>query len=254
MSTLVCLHGLTDTGRSWDLVRDQLAAEHDLHTPTLLGHAGGPAYAGDPSLKAIADQLEKDLDAAGIGTAHIAGNSLGGALALELGARGRADTVVALAPAGGWTDGGKTFEDTAKFFRMMHNLLQQAAPHADAIAATPEGRARALQMTAVNQDHIPSELIAHQIRSAAACEILLPLMDWAAGGGLSTTNLGPIDVPVRIVWGTEDQILPYPASTEGFKTQVPDAEWVILDNVGHCPQLDVPEQTARLILEVTSPT
>jgi pimeloyl-ACP methyl ester carboxylesterase len=108
-------------------------------------------------------------------------------------------------------------------------------------------------MSTVNQDHIPSELIAHQIRSAAACELVLPLMEWATERGGLTTEIGPIDVPVRIVWGDKDLILPYPAAADGFREKVPNAEWVVLENVGHCPQLDVPEETARLILEVSSP-
>ena len=43
------------------------------------------------------------MDAEGIGRAHVAGNSLGGWVAVELGRRGRALSVTALSPAGGWT-------------------------------------------------------------------------------------------------------------------------------------------------------
>jgi pimeloyl-ACP methyl ester carboxylesterase len=247
---LLCLHGATDTWRTWELVLDALEAEHDVFAPTLLGHSGGPAYAGDPSPAALADQVERDMDAIGWDTAHITGNSLGGALALELGARGRARSVVALAPAGGWAEGDTTFADTARHFKTVQELLVHAAPFADTIAATAEGRARSLAFIAVNQDHIPADLVAHQIRGAADCPVILPMLEFAATEGF-TKGLGAIDVPVRIVWGTEDALLPYPAATLRFKDEVPNAEWIVLDNVGHCPQLDVPDETVRLILEVT---
>ena len=49
------------------------------------------------------------MDDAGFETAHVAGNSLGGYVALQLAARGRARSVVALAPAGGWAEGDESF-------------------------------------------------------------------------------------------------------------------------------------------------
>jgi pimeloyl-ACP methyl ester carboxylesterase len=44
---LVCLHGFTDTWRTWELVLPELERHHDVLAPTLLGHAGGPAIDGD---------------------------------------------------------------------------------------------------------------------------------------------------------------------------------------------------------------
>ena len=48
--------------------------------------------------------METLLDGLGVGTAHFAGNSMGGALALELAKRGRARSVVAISPGGGWRE------------------------------------------------------------------------------------------------------------------------------------------------------
>jgi pimeloyl-ACP methyl ester carboxylesterase len=60
--------------------------------------------------------------------------------------------------------------------------------------------------------------------------------------------------PVRIVWGAEDRLLPWPAAAARYRGEwLPHADWVVLDGVGHCPQLDVPEVTAALILEHTAP-
>jgi pimeloyl-ACP methyl ester carboxylesterase len=250
MSHMVLLHGVTDTPRTWDLVRDRLAAEHELFEPTLLGHADGPEYQGDPRPEAIADQLERDLDAAGIERAHLVGNSLGGAMALMLAARGRATSVVGLAPAGGWELDDAARHRVRSFFTMGQNLVKEAAPHADAIASTPDGRRRALAFISERHDHVPADLVAHQIRSAAQCPIVLPLIELVAKENYP--ELGAIDVPVRIVWGTEDKVLPYPEAAERFREAIPDADWLIWEGVGHCPQLDVPDRVADAVLEFTS--
>jgi pimeloyl-ACP methyl ester carboxylesterase len=249
MKPMVLLHGVTDTPRTWDLVRDRLAAEHELFEPTLLGHAGGPEYQGDPSPDAIADQAERDLDAAGVERAHLVGNSLGGAMALMLAARGRAETVVALAPAGGWELDDDARHRVRSFFTMGQSLTKAAAPRADEIASTPEGRRRALEFISERTDHVPADLVAHQIRSAAQCPIVLPLIEYATTEDYPEIELR--DVPVRIVWGTEDKVLPYPDAAERFRTRIPDADWLIWEGVGHCPQIDVPDRTADAVLEFT---
>src|SRR3954452_8089453 len=85
---LVCLHGFTDTWRSWDLVLPALERHHDVLAPTLAGHAGGPAVDGEVREIELADAVERAMDEAGFETAHVVGNSLGGYLALHLAARG----------------------------------------------------------------------------------------------------------------------------------------------------------------------
>ena len=102
---LVLLHGFSDTWRTWELVLPALERHHDVLALTLAGHAGGPPLIGEITDAVLADAVERALDAHGIERAHIAGNSLGGYVALQLAARGRARSVVALAPAGGWAKG-----------------------------------------------------------------------------------------------------------------------------------------------------
>ena len=58
---------------------------------------------------------------------------------------------------------------------------------------------------------------------------------------------------LRIVWGTGDRLLPWPSAAARFRTDwLPHADWVELDGIGHCPQLDVPLETAQLILGFTA--
>lgn len=62
-----------------------------------------------------------------------------------------------------------------------------------------------------------------------------------------------ITCPVRILWGTEDKLLPWPRSAARFREEwLPQADWVVLDGVGHCTQLDIPLETAELIVGFTA--
>lgn len=246
---LLCLHGFTDTWRTWELVLPALEREHDVLAPTLAGHAGGPAFEGDASDVALIDAAERAMGEAGFATAHIVGNSLGGYLALRLAARGRARSVVALAPAGGWADPQRSFPEVAAYFTTMLELVRQAAPHADAIVATPEGRRQATAYITTSFEHIPAELLAHQLRGAAQCEAA-PMLEFAR---TNDWELEPerISCPVRFVWGTADRVLGWPDASPRYREQFPRADWVELDGIGHCPQLDVPTETAELILGLT---
>jgi pimeloyl-ACP methyl ester carboxylesterase len=249
---LVCLHGLTDTWRTWELVLPELERHHDVLAPTLLGHAGGPPIDGEIDDAAMADAVECAMDEAGFETAHIVGNSLGGLLAVQLAARGRAESVVALAPAGGRAVGDGSSTQTLDHFIRMQALLKPAVPHADEIAASPEGRRRATEYIATNFEHIPPDLIAHLIIGAATCDAVQPLVELARREGWRL-DAEKIACPVRVVWGTADRLLTWPSAAARYRDDwLPHADWVELEGVGHCPQLDVPLETAQLILGVTS--
>ncbi|MGI8558775.1 MAG: alpha/beta fold hydrolase [Solirubrobacteraceae bacterium] len=248
---LVCLHGFTDTWRTWELALPVLERRHEVLAPTLLGHAGGPRLEGQVSHSSLADAVELAMDQAGFASAHIAGNSLGGYVALQLAARGRAESVVAFAPAGGWAAGDDSFKQTLRFLAALQLQVKAAAPYADAIVATVEGRRRATHLITTNFEHIPAELLAHQIIGVAGCAGAAPLVEFALQAGYEL-DAEKILCPVRIVWGTEDKILPWPSAAARFRSDwLPHADWVELEGVGHCPQLDVPLEAAQLILGFT---
>jgi pimeloyl-ACP methyl ester carboxylesterase len=247
---LVCLHGFTDTWRVWELVLPSLERHHDVLALTLAGHAGGPPLPGEVTDSTLADAVERAMDESGFELAHLVGNSLGGFVALQLAARGRARTVVAFAPAGGWAD--DSYRNLLAFQSNLLDQIEAAAPHADAIVSTPEGRRRATRLTTTSFEHIPAELLAHQLRGAAAGSAAAAAMiEHALRAGWSL-DAAQIACPVRIVWGTEDELLPWPSAAARFRTEwLPHADWVELEGVGHCPQLDVPLEAAELILGVT---
>ena len=249
---MVCLHGFVDTWRTWELVLPALEREHDVLALTLAGHAGGPPIEGEATEEALVDAVERAMDEAGFRTAHLVGCSLGGYLALQLAARGRAEMVVALAPAGGWAAGDESYRETLAFFTTMQDLLLAAVPHVDAILSTPEGRRRVTEFATVNFEHIPVDLLAHQMRGAARCTAAVPLIEYAEREGWNL-EAEKVACPVRIIWGTEDRLLPWPAAAARFRNEwLPLVDWVVLDEVGHAIQMDVPLEAGQLILGFTS--
>ncbi len=241
------LHGFTDTWRTWEPVLPALERRFEVFAPTLPGHAGGPAFADGEEAgdEAIVDALEAQLDELGWEAPAVVGNSLGGFVALRLAQRGRARSVVAIAPAGGWVDGDPAIATTLSYFRKMAVLVRQATPHADAIASTPEGRAQATAAIATNTDHVSTDLVGTLIRGAAACDSG-PLLAFAEREGWQI-EAERITCPLRFVWGTEEQLLGLPEAAARYRADFPQAEWIEIEGAGHCPQLDHPTETAELI-------
>jgi pimeloyl-ACP methyl ester carboxylesterase len=247
---MLCLHGFMDTWRTWELVLPMLEREHDVLALTLPGHAGGRAINEALSTDTLVDAVELAMDDAGFQLAHLVGNSLGGYVAFQLAARGRAATVVAFAPAGGWAPGDVSYEALLRTQTELQIQVRTAAPRAEEFVGTPQGRRRATQLTTTNFDHIPAGLLAHQMLGVASCGAALPLIENARHEGW-TLDAERITSSVRIVWGTADKLLPWPQSAARYRTELPQADWVLLDGIGHCPQLDVPLEAAQLILGFT---
>jgi pimeloyl-ACP methyl ester carboxylesterase len=206
---------------------------------------------GELSEARLLDAAERAMDAAGFETPHLVGNSLGGYVALKLAARGRARSVVALAPAGGWAAGDESVERTLAYFRTLYGQARAAAPHADAIAASPGGRRAVTRLITSNYEHIPPPLVAHMLCGVAGCCAVEPLVELALRDGWSL-EAERIRCPVRVVWGTADQLLRWPSAAARYREWLPQADWVELAGAGHCPQLDVPLETAQLILGFTN--
>ena len=248
---MVCLHGFMDTWRTWELVLPALERRHDVLAVTLPGHAGGPAFDDAAGLTGIVDAVERAMDDAGFRTAHLVGNSLGGWTALQLAARGRAASVVALAPCGGWEQVGDFHPAIARRQAAMHRGIREASVTAEALVSTIAGRRAVTSSTTVAFEHIPTELLAHQIRGLASCDALT-MIDRALIDGYDL-DAQHVACPARILWGTSDDILPLPDGAVRYRRDwLPTADWIELDDVGHAPQLDVPLETAQLILELTS--
>ena len=242
------LHGFTGIWRVWLPVIPQLAERFDVLAPTLGGHCGAdPWEAGvEPTVAALADLAERELDDAGMETAHIAGNSLGGWLALELAKRGRARSVVALSPAGGWTKGDeKEQRRLGGFFRRTHKLTLLAYPHARKLVTRPRLRKLMFRDAMVHGERVPPGEAAHMMQGMAECSIFSDFIEAVTRDG-PAVDLDQISCPVRIAWAEKDTVLPIERYAEAF-SEVPGVQAVRLPDCGHIPMYDNPALVARTI-------
>jgi pimeloyl-ACP methyl ester carboxylesterase len=250
---LVLLHGFSGSTVMWDPVLEPLSEHHELHVWALAGHAGGELLADgiEYSVATLADDLEARMDAAGIETAHVCGNSLGGWLALELGVRGRARSVVAIAPAGGWEAGSREERRLRRYFARQYRLVRFGGPRADRIVRSARMRRLTLRDACVRGDLLTAEQAAAIVRGAYDCSVWRELVDGIESHGPPVAFDG-IEVPVRLIWGTRDRILPHRRYTQRLRTMLPDADYVELAGVGHVPMIDDPAAVSAAILEVTA--
>ncbi|MGI8815022.1 MAG: alpha/beta fold hydrolase [Pseudonocardia sp.] len=248
---LLLLHGMSVTWRTWKPVLPLLEAQHDVIAPTLLGHSGAAMFPDgvEPSLEALVDGVEAELDRLGLDTVHVAGNSLGGWISLELARRGRARSVVVFSPAGG----GRSNLRYAALVRSVgtgFRLVETQGHRLEKLAWTPRGRRMLAWTHFEHPERVdPLELIAdiRAIKNAPAVRPLLKVL-----GSAPMQPLPDPGCPVRVVWARRDRVIPYKHFGQPLLDRLPSAELVWLDGAGHVPMPDDPEAVARLITEVTS--
>jgi pimeloyl-ACP methyl ester carboxylesterase len=148
----VLIHGFSGTRLIWEPVLEALERSHDVLAVNLAGHVGGPEMADTPvSVNALVDAVERDLDAAGFDTAHVVGNSLGGWIAFELATRGRARSVVALSPAGGWEPGSRA----ERRLRMLFTRMDPRYRVGEEVVASPVAIAAGLRDRVCRAGYLP---------------------------------------------------------------------------------------------------
>lgn len=245
---LVLLHGLGGTWHIWKPVLPLLEKTHRVIAPTLPGHPGGPPIpdAVTPTVDVLADLLIADLKARGIESAHVAGNSLGGWLSLELARRGFAKSVTALSPAGGWQT-PEDYETIARSFRIVHALLPVLIFLFSLLLAFGFIR-RALNKQGMEHgDRVPADESRRAMRSMRDTRMLPALLvSMGKVGGIKPFRANP--PLVRIAWCDQDKVIPYARYGEQLThSVVAGAEGLFVRGCGHVPMYDDPEQVSMLI-------
>jgi pimeloyl-ACP methyl ester carboxylesterase len=248
---MLLLHPFMMSQNVWKAVAPQIAdtGRYEVFAPTMLGHNGAPRGPLFLHSGALADDVEHRLDELGWATAHIVGNSLGGWVAFELERRGRARTLTAIAPAGGWHRYTPAkFEIVFKFLaglpvwllaralgpRVLSLPLSRWLAHFP-ISASPEGLSETDLLDIIDDvTHCPAY---YQLLVKS---LLLPgLLELAEGRA-----------PTHLVICEKDRVLPHPRFTKHFRAHLPDHTLIdTLDGVGHIPMFEAPDRVARLILD-----
>jgi pimeloyl-ACP methyl ester carboxylesterase len=243
---LVLLHGVGHRRQAWTAVVPRLRDQRELIMVDLPGHGESPPFqpGGREPVQAMAEEVIAFLDELGLERPHLAGNSLGGALALIAGSEGRAATVTGLSPAGFWVH-RRQFSYAKAIFKIMEvtgGSIQGSAPR---LARSTAGRA-VLFAAVVSR---PSRLSAEQaLGDTQAFMTARPAVDLILANPLWFTAPIEEQVPVTIAWGTKDRLL-LPSQAGVARRQLPHARHLPLPGCGHVPMTDDPDLVAQVLLD-----
>ena len=218
----------------WDPVVERLDGARRVLTPDLPGHGDEPPLT-DASPPALAAAIAERLAAEGVERPHVAGNSLGGWVALEMAAAGNAASVTAIAPAGLWRE--PLVPKRSRVRAGARALLPVLRP----LLRTERGRRLVLAANAAHPERIPPDAALRLVRSYATAPGFQAVND--AMRASRFTALAEISVPVTLAWPEHDRLVRRPRSLpDGVRS-------VVLRGCGHLPTWDDPEQVARVLLE-----
>lgn len=247
---LLLLHGIMLSPHCWEQTAERLAARCEVFAPALAGHWGGPDLpAGRIDVRALADRVESQLDELGWRTCHIVGNSLGGWIGFELARRGRARTLTAIAPAGGWTTPSTAqLRVVAKFFSFV--LVTRLGRRLGSFPTNSRIVRRAIaSLLAGNTRAVSRRDIEAQITASLNCPALEPLVVETLRGA-TLPDLSDITTPVRLLFAETDRILPRRTYARRFLRELPDStDRILVAGVGHVPMLEAPDRIAGFIAE-----
>jgi pimeloyl-ACP methyl ester carboxylesterase len=248
---ILLLHPFMMSQNVWKKVAPLIAdtGRYEVFAPTMPGHNGGVKGRFFLDTAELADDVERRLDALGWDTAHIVGNSLGGWVAFELERRGRARTLMGIAPAGGWTRYTPAkFEIVGKFLAGMPLWLLTLAL-GPRVLRLPFSRRLAYLPVSASADGLSEEDLLDIIDDVRHCPAYYQLLIKALMlPGLRELAEG--SAPTHLVICEKDRVLPHPRFTRHFTTHLPrDTRITHLDDVGHIPMFEAPRRVADLIVE-----
>jgi pimeloyl-ACP methyl ester carboxylesterase len=233
---LVLIHPLGADRQMWSPVIGRLSAERDVLAIDLPGFGGSPPLSDGaaPTPRALAVAVAAAL-AGIIGEPfHVAGNSLGGWVALELALGGHARSVTAIGSAGLWPEPLVPRRSAAR------RVARLARPVLPLVTRSARGRRVALGATIARPERVPPAEALHLARSYATAPGFDAVNDAMRAGRF--TGLADIRVPVTLAWPEHDRLVARPR-------RLPAAvRSVVLHGCGHVPTWDDPEQVAAVLL------
>ncbi|WP_017577300.1 alpha/beta fold hydrolase [Nocardiopsis kunsanensis] len=240
---LVLLHGLGDRRQSWTDVMHRLVDAYDVISVDLPGFGSTPAPMLDEpyDVYSMTEDVRGFCELHGLERPHLAGNSLGGSIALELAAGGAAGSVTVFSPAG--------FSDRAARLGMrtvghLANAAARLPTHLkEQLADTPPARAAA--RVALRGDPSSPEAKATRF-GVQGLEPGAPYVRMVPRIAEYTFVQRPVACPVTIAWGDRDRTL-LPSSAVHAHARVPNARMVSLLGSGHIPMADDPVAVAEHI-------
>ncbi|MGW8761375.1 alpha/beta fold hydrolase [Streptomyces sp. NPDC055815] len=243
---LLLLHGIGHHWQAWEPVLDVLAAEREVIAADLPGFGASDGLPeGVPyDLSTVVPVLGAFCEAVGFERPHVAGNSLGGLLALELGREKLVRSVTALSPAGFWSEAERRYA-FGTLRAMRGAALSLPVPLIERLSRTAAGRT-VLTSTIYARPgrRSPEAVVAETLALRGATGFHQTL---AAGRTALFRDDVPA-VPITVAWGSRDRLL---LRRQGVRAKhtLPAARLVRLPGCGHVPMNDDPALVARVILD-----
>lgn len=237
---LLLVHGLGGARIVWEPVLDRLAAERDAIAVDMPGFGASPGLpdGAEETPAVLASALGAFLDELGIERAHLAGNSLGAWVAIELARQGRALSVTGLCSAGFWKG---PLGPRASRARDVGRVLM---PIVGPVVRSEHMRRLLLAASVGHPERVPPRAAAELVRAYVAA----PAFD-RANAAMRAATIGSVEdlpVPVTLAWGDLDRLVREPAGG------VPGARRIVLHGCGHIPTWDDPEQVAGVLLDASA--
>ena len=199
-----------------------------------------------PSAAALAAAVATFLDDVGVARPHLAGNSLGGWVALELARLGRAASLTLVSPGGFWSEGERRWATAT--LRLTRWLVRTFAGQLPRLLGSARGRRVVMSQVFAHPERIPAAAAIADARAFAEAPGFDATFAVASRPGSGFRDGAAITCPVTVAWGDRDLLLlPRQASVAAARLQ--GARVVTLAGCGHTPMWDDPEQVARVLLE-----
>lgn len=247
--TLVLLHGIGQSWHAWRPVIPLLTSEFDVIACDSPGFGASPPLpAGErPTIVAYVEAFRDFFAELGLGRPHVAGISMGGAIALELARRGAVSSACALSPAGFWTDRERRFCQLS--LRMIAEVPAIARPAIKAFSATRVGRTILFWQIFGWPARMSNADAITALEAAWRAPAFLPALeafdDYAFGAGEELRGMR-----VTVAWGVHDRLLLYRRQAPRARTMLPQARHLAL-GAGHIPCFDDPAAVAEVLRSST---
>jgi pimeloyl-ACP methyl ester carboxylesterase len=244
----VLVHGIGMRRQAWAPVVELIEAEREVINVDLPGFGQSPPDEAGTALTVSdhADRLQRFFAEAGLSRPHVAGNSMGGGIALELGRRAAVRSLTLISPIGFWGRAGLAW---CRAVLGAEYALGQGSPD-----SMPESLQVAIARPLLFPVAFgrPFAVPAHEVLATAEAGQAAPGFAGGLSHGLDYFFSEPgalRDIPVTVAWGRRDVLLPPITQARRARAMLPWARHLSLPRCGHIPFYDDPERLSRVLLE-----
>jgi pimeloyl-ACP methyl ester carboxylesterase len=241
---LVLLHGIGSRRGVWDPVVGALAGERRVVAVDLPGFGESPQEDLEPTAAGFTARLERWFAEQGLGRPHVAGNSMGGGIALELARRGAVASATAVSPVGFWNARELAFAQRS--LRASRAIVKRLRPAVPVVSRSAAGRLALFSQVYGRPWRMPPADAVATIDAFLDAPAFEPALE-AFGAYRFRAGDELRGVPVTIAWGTRDTLL-IPRQAARARTLLPRASHIALKGCGHVPFHDDPEAVAAVLL------